>query len=151
MLVSYPGIAGMMGLACVAFGIGVVHPSRCWCAASSSPPRWCIRSWISFPFGVFSGSTGRGHRPFRPPRPPPAPLGKGKLDAVACAAKGSLAGACVAILLVVPVFLMMSAPVSLYARFEPLIPGVLVIVMLMLVISERDDRRPHRGIERPPG
>ena len=66
--------------------------------------------------------------------------GKG-LDAVACAAQGSLAGACVAIVLTFPVFILMSSPIDLYDRFQPLIPGVLVIVMVMLVMAESDDRR----------
>ena len=34
-----------------------------------------------------------------------------------------------------PMFVLMSRPIDLYGRFEPLIPGVLVIVMLLLVIA----------------
>ncbi len=32
-------------------------------------------------------------------------------------------------------------PIDLYDRFEPLVPGVLVVVMVMLVMAEADDRR----------
>ena len=138
MLVSYPGIAGLMGLTCNAFGIGVSHIPLLVCCIIISAS--VVHSFVDFIPSVFLGAPDEdttlsvlpGHRLLL--------SGKG-MDAVVCAAKGSLAGACVAIVLTLPVFILMSDPIDLYDRFEPLIPGVLVVVMVTLVMAEADDRR----------
>jgi len=138
MLASYPGIAGLMGVLCGAFGIGLGHMPMLVCCIIISAS--VVHSFVDFIPSVFLGAPDEdtvlsvlpGHRLLL--------SGKG-LDAVACAAKGSLAGACVAIVLTLPVFMMMSDPINLYDRFEPLIPGTLVIVMVMMVMAEADERR----------
>lgn len=138
MLVSYPGIAGLMGLTCNAFGIGVGHVPLLVCCVIISAS--VVHSFVDFIPSVFLGAPDEdtvlsilpGHRLLL--------SGKG-LEAVACAAQGSLAGACLAIVLTLPMFVVMSDPIDLYGRFEPLIPGVLVVVMVMLVMGEADDRR----------
>jgi TctA family transporter len=137
MLVSYPAIAGLMGLACIEFGIGIVHVPLLVCCMIISAS--IVHSFVDFIPSIFFGAPGEdtvlsvlpGHRLLL--------SGKG-MEAVACAAKGSLAGACVAVVLTLPMFVVMSAPIDLYGRFEPLIPGVLVVVMVMLVMAEADDR-----------
>lgn len=138
MLVSYPGIAGFMNLTCNAFGIGIGHVPLLVCCIIISAS--VVHSFVDFIPSVFLGAPDEdtvlsvlpGHRLLL--------SGKG-LEAVACAANGSMAGACVAIVLTLPMFMMMSDPIDVYDRFEPLIPGMLVIVMVMLVLAEADDRR----------
>ena len=138
MLVSYPAIAGMMGLICHAFGIGLDHVPLLVCCIIISAT--VVHSFVDFIPSVFLGAPDEdtvlsilpGHRLLL--------VGKG-LEAIECAAQGSLAGACIAIMLTLPVFILMSGPIELYDRFEPLIPGTLVIVMIMLVMAEPDDRR----------
>jgi TctA family transporter len=138
MLVSYPGIAGLIGLICGAFGIAVSHVPLLVCCIIISAS--VVHSFVDFIPSVFLGAPDQdtvlsvlpGHRLLL--------SGKG-MDAVVCAAKGSLAGACVAVALAVPMFILMSEPIDLYGRFEPLIPGVLVVVMVLLVMAEADDRR----------
>lgn len=138
MLVSYPGIADFIGITCGAFGIGVGHAPLLVCCIIISAS--VVHSFMDFIPSVFLGAPDEetalsvlpGHRLLL--------SGKG-LEAVSCAAKGSLAGASVAIILTIPVFVLMSDPISIYDRFEPLIPGVLIIVMAMLVMAEADDRR----------
>ncbi len=138
MLVSYPGIADSIGLTCGAFGLGISHVPLLVCCIIISAS--VVHSFVDFIPSVFLGAPDEdtalsvlpGHRLLL--------SGKG-LEAVACAAKGSLAGACVAIILTIPVFVLMSDPINIYDRFEPLIPGVLIVVMAMLVMAEADDRR----------
>jgi TctA family transporter len=138
MLVSYPTIAGLMGTACGAFGIGLATCLLLVCCIIISAS--VVHSFVDFIPSVFLGAPDEdtvlsvlpGHRLLL--------SGKG-LEAVTCAAKGSLAGAALAIILTFPMFVLMSDPIDLYARFEPLIPGVLIIVMLLLVMAEPDDRR----------
>lgn len=138
MLVSYPGIAGFMGLTCGSFGIGVGHVPLLVCCIIISAS--VVHSFVDAIPSVFLGAPDEGTVLSVLPGHRLLLSGKG-LDAVACAAQGSLAGACLAIVLTVPMFLMMSAPVDLYGHVEPLIPGVLVVVMVMLVMAEADDRR----------
>ena len=138
MLVSYPTIAGAMGLACGVFGIGVAHVPLLVCCIIISAS--VAHSFVDFVPSVFLGAPDEdsvlsvlpGHRLL---------LSGNGLEAVTCAARGSLAGATVAIVLTFPVFVLMADPVDLYGRFQPLVPGVLVMVMLMLVMAEPDDRR----------
>jgi TctA family transporter len=138
MLVSYASIADLVGLACNAFGIGMAHVPLLVCCMIISAS--IVHSFVDFIPSIFLGAPGEdsvlsvlpGHRLLL--------SGKG-MEAVACAAKGSLAGACVAVVLTLPLFLVMSPPIDLYGRFEPLIPGVLVVVIVMLVMAEADDRR----------
>ncbi|HEY3420424.1 MAG TPA: tripartite tricarboxylate transporter permease [Methanomassiliicoccales archaeon] len=144
MLVSYPGIAGFTGLICGIFGIGVDHVPLLVCCMIVSAS--VVHSFVDFIPSVFLGAPDQetvlsilpGHRLLL--------SGKG-LEAIACAAKGSLAGASVAVILVYPLFILMSGPIDLYGRFEPLIPGVLVVVMVMLVMAEQDDRRITTSID----
>jgi TctA family transporter len=138
MLVSYPTIAQVMGQVCVVSGVDVGHVPLLVCCVIISAS--VVHSFVDFIPSIFFGapddetvlSVLPGHRLLL--------SGRG-LEAVACAAKGSLAGAAVAIILAVPMFLIMSGPIYFYDRFEPLIPGVLVTVMVMLVMAEADDRR----------
>ena len=138
MLVSYPTIADLMGTACGTFGIGLGHVPMLVCCIIISAS--VVHSFVDFIPSVFLGAPDEdtvlsvlpGHRLLL--------SGKG-LEAVTCAAKGSLAGAALAIILTFPMFVVMSEPIDLYGRFEPLIPGVLVIVMLLLVLAEPDDHR----------
>ena len=138
MLVSYPTIAGFMEITCHTFGIGLGHVPMLVCCIIISAS--VVHSFVDFIPSVFLGAPDEdtvlsvlpGHRMLL--------SGRG-LEAVTCAAKGSLAGAALAIVLTFPMFVLMSEPVNLYGRFEPLIPGVLVIVMLLLVMAEPDDRR----------
>jgi TctA family transporter len=136
MLVSYPWIAGLMGSACSVLGIDLVHVPLLVCSVIISAS--VVHSFVDFIPSVFLGAPNEdtvlsvlpGHRLLL--------SGKG-LEAVSCAARGSLAGACVAILLTVPMFMVMSSPIDLYGRFEPLIPGVLIVIMVMMVMEETDD------------
>jgi TctA family transporter len=64
--------------------------------------------------------------------------GKG-LDAIRSAAFGSLVGALVALILIVPLKFLMGPPISLYDLISPSIPFVLVSIMILLIISERED------------
>ena len=144
MLISYQTIAGLMGTACGTFGIGLGHVPMLVCCIIISAS--VVHSFVDFIPSVFLGAPDEdtvlsvlpGHRLLL--------SGKG-LEAVTCAAKGSLAGAALAIILTFPMFVLMSDPFDLYARFEPLIPGVLIIVMLLLVMAEPDDRRTTISID----
>lgn len=64
--------------------------------------------------------------------------GKG-LDAVRCAAVGSLVGALIAVMLIVPMKFLMGPPFGLYEVIAPFIPHILVIVLIMLILSEGRD------------
>lgn len=138
MLILYPEITSLMGMTCNLFGIGVSHVPLLVCCIIISAS--VVHSFVDFIPSVFLGAPNEdtvlsvlpGHRLLL--------SGKG-LDAVACAAKGSLAGACLAIAFTFPMFMMMSDPINLYDRFEPLVPGVLIVVMVMLVMAEADDHR----------
>ncbi len=138
MLVSYPEIADFIGVTCRAFGLGVSHVPLLVCCIIISAS--VVHSFMDFIPSVFLGAPDEdtalsvlpGHRLLL--------SGKG-LEAVSCAAKGSLAGASVAIILTIPLFVLMSDPINIYDRFEPLIPGVLIVVMAMLVMAEADDRK----------
>ncbi|MDD1773104.1 MAG: tripartite tricarboxylate transporter permease [Methanomassiliicoccales archaeon] len=72
--------------------------------------------------------------------------GKG-LEAVRCAAVGSFVGALIAMMLVVPMKFLMGPPVDLYETIGPLIPYILVIVLVMLILSERRDPNVKASID----
>lgn len=66
--------------------------------------------------------------------------GKG-MEAVGCAAKGSLIGAFLAITLAFPLRLLMGAPLKLYELLVPFIPVILIAIVILLIVSEKEDNR----------
>lgn len=64
--------------------------------------------------------------------------GKGQ-EAIRCAAVGSMVGALVAMMLIVPMKFLMGPPLDLYETLSPFIPYVLIIVLVLLILSEGRD------------
>jgi len=66
--------------------------------------------------------------------------GKG-MEAVECAAKGSLIGALLAITLAFPFRLLMGDPLKLYELLVPFIPAILIAIVALLIVSEKEDNQ----------
>ncbi len=116
-----------------------------------------VHSFVDFIPSVFLGAPGEsevlsvlpGHRLLL--------AGKG-MEAVGCAATGSLTGALLSLMTALPFLYLMGPPVRLYETISPFIPHLLIAVVLILILSERGDRKmiaviDARGgsVERPGG
>ncbi len=136
-LVSYPSLSSLLEPLCGGLGLDpLVVPLLLSCVIVSAA---VTHSFLDFIPSVFIGvpdeedclSVLPGHRLLM--------AGKGLL-AVRLAAGGSLCGAVIALLLSVPLLLFFQSGSRPLDRLDAYIPGLLLLVLLLLVLSQRQDR-----------
>jgi TctA family transporter len=134
LLASYPALASLFSGLCALLGAPVESvPLLVACVIVSAS---VVHSFVDFIPSVFLGAPDEsealsvlpGHRLLL--------AGRG-IEAVTCAAEGSLVGAMVGLLLAVPLRLVMGPPVDLESKLAATVPFVLIGVVLVLVLSER--------------
>ena len=137
-LVSHPSLSSLLEPMCGDLGLDIaVVPLILSCVIVSAA---VTHSFLDFIPSVFIGvpdeegclSVLPGHRLLM--------AGKGLL-AVRLAAGGSLCGAVVALLLSVPLLLFFQSGSRPLERLEGYIPGLLLIVLILLVLGQRQDRK----------
>ena len=136
-LVSYPSLSSQLEPLCGNLGLDLtIVPLLLSCSIVSAA---VTHSFLDFIPSVFIGmpdeedclSVLPGHRLLM--------AGKGLL-AVRLAASGSLCGAMVALLLSVPLLLFFQSDSRPLDRLDAYIPGLLLLILLLLVLSQRQDR-----------
>ena len=137
MLLGYPSLAKVIEPFCASIGIDLaLVPLLLACIIVSAA---ATHSFLDFIPSVFIGvpeeegclSVLPGHRLLL--------AGKG-LTAVRLAAEGSLCGAMVALLLSIPLLLLFQSEMSPLERLDGYIPGLLTVLLLLMVLSQRQER-----------
>jgi TctA family transporter len=140
----YGPIQDSLSWVCGAFGVDVALIPVLVSAMIVSAA--VVHSFVDFIPSVFLGAPDEsqvlsvlpGHRLLL--------AGKG-LDAVKCAAVGSLVGALVAMMLIAPMKLLMGSPFGLYEVLVPFIPHILIIILIALILSEGRDQSVKASID----
>jgi TctA family transporter len=135
LLASYPLIASALDELCAL--ICVDHTIVPLLVATIIVSASVVHSFVDFIPSIFLGAPGDsealsvlpGHRLLM--------AGQG-LDAVRCAAEGSLLGALFGVLLALPLHLVMGPPLDLESKLSIIIPFALLVVAIVLVLSERE-------------